>query len=132
MKPERIMKSLATVVALGLAGAVFAQSETIDVTLEVLDDVSQIDAVVMRLEEARERDEDRERVRDEEREREELQRSARDAGAEREQRERDVAVERDARRELQNEEQDLAVEFERDRAREADLNEAGNRGDEAR
>ena len=97
------------------AGPALAQTETIDVTLEVLDDVSDIDAVVMRLEDARDRDEDRDRRIDEEREREDFDSSVRDAEGERERRERDDETERNERRELQNEERDLEVDFERER-----------------
>jgi sirohydrochlorin ferrochelatase len=106
---------LAGLAGLAGAGQTWAQSATIDVTLEVLDDVSEIDAVVLRLEDAREADEDRTRRVDEERERDEFDRSVRDAETERETRDREVETDRDERRELQNEEEDLEAEFERDR-----------------
>lgn len=81
---------------LGLAGPALAQRDDFDVTLEVLDDVSDVDAVILSLEE----------------ERDELER--RETG------ERDVERERDARDERADVERELERDFERDRGRELD------------
>lgn len=132
MKLERLLLPLTALAGLAVAVPALAQPEPIDVTLEVLDDVSEIDAVVMRLEDARGRNEERERNVDEARERDELERTVRDAGAERDRLERDSAVERDEHRELQNEEEDLEAEFDRERERDRALPEAEARADTPR
>ncbi len=93
-------------------GVAHAQSGPIDVTLEVLDDVSDIDGVVVRLQDVRDRDDDRARDQDETRARDEFERSVRDAQAEREALEREAAADREERREIQNAEEDLRRDFE--------------------
>jgi len=103
--------------ALAWTGQAVAQSATLDVTLEVLDDVSEVDAVVLRLEDARERDEVRERNAEEARERDEFDREVRDAETERDVIEREGSTDRTERRELQNEEDDLERDFEATRER---------------
>jgi hypothetical protein len=102
---------IAVLVSAGLSAPVFAQNEAFEVTLEVLDDVSEIDAVVLRLE-----NEDRRNVEDREQRQEEREREF--AADERERREadlvrRDFEREADERRESDLEERDIERDFER-------------------
>jgi len=111
------MKRKTGVVAIGMllglvAGQAMAQDDVFEVTLEVLDDVADVDGVVLILEEQDRRERDaRSEEEDGRRRAEERDARERDEGLEGDTAESDFAGERDERREEQIEDRDL----ERDR-----------------
>lgn len=118
---------IAMLFALASANQAYAQTDGIGVTLEVLDDVSEIDAVVMRLQDARERDEVGDQVRDEERERDQVSDRDRNRDGDRagdgDLRDEKSETDRDERREVENEERDLERDFDERAERDRQLEE---------